>query len=138
MHEAYDSEIQTLAAPKNFPVRLGIIGGGQLARMTAIAALPLGCEVVVLEKNPFSPAARLSPDSIVGDWSAPETLQRFAAHCDVITLENEFVDASALKVLEDAGHKVFPSSDCIALTQDKLTQKQALLNAGLAVPKYER
>ena len=78
MHETYDSEIQKLAAPKHFPVRLGIIGGGQLARMTAIAALPLGCEVVVLEKNPFSPAARLSPDSIVGDWSDPATLMKFA------------------------------------------------------------
>ena len=136
MHETYDSEIQQLAAPKHFPVRLGIIGGGQLARMTAIAALPLGCEVVVLEKNPFSPAARLSPDSIVGDWSDPATLIKFAERCDVITLENEFVDATALEALEKAGRKVFPSAACIALTQDKLTQKQALQNAGLPVPKF--
>ena len=136
MHETYDSEIQKLAAPKNFPVRLGIIGGGQLARMTAIAALPLGCEVIVLEKNPFSPAARLSPDSIVGDWSDAETLREFAARCNVITLENEFVDAAALEVLERAGHKVFPSAACIAVTQDKLTQKTALQKAGLAVPKF--
>ena len=136
MHETYDLEIKKLAAPKHFPVRLGIIGGGQLARMTAIAALPLGCEVVVLEKNPFSPAARLSPDSIVGDWSDPATLMKFAERCDVITLENEFVDATALEALEKAGHKVFPSAACIALTQDKLTQKQALQNAGLAVPEF--
>ncbi len=137
MHETYDSEIQRQAAKKNYPVRLGIIGGGQLARMTAIAALPLGVEIVVLEKNPFSPAARLSPDSIVGDWSDPETLMRFAERCDVITLENEFVDANALAVLEQAGHKVFPNAACVALTQDKLTQKQALQNAGLAVPQFQ-
>jgi 5-(carboxyamino)imidazole ribonucleotide synthase len=137
MHETYDSEINKLAEPKHFPVRLGIIGGGQLARMTAIAALPLGCEVVVLEKNPFSPAARLSPDSIVGDWSDPPTLMKFAEHCDVITLENEFVDASALAALEKAGHKVFPGAACIGVTQDKLTQKQALQNAGLAVSKFQ-
>jgi 5-(carboxyamino)imidazole ribonucleotide synthase len=137
MHEPYDSEIQKLGAPKNYPVRLGIIGGGQLARMTAQAALPLGCEVIVLEKNPFSPAARLSPDSMVGDWSDPETLAKFAARCDVITLENEFVDAGALEVLENAGHKVFPSAACIALTQDKLTQKQALQAVGLSVPKFQ-
>ncbi len=136
MHETYDSEIQKLATPRNFPVRLGIIGGGQLARMTAIAALPLGCEVIVLEKNPLSPAARLSPHSIGGDWNDPETLRQFAARCDVITLGNEFVDARALQVLEKAGHKVFPSAACIAFTQDKLTQKQALQNAGLAVPKF--
>ena len=136
MHETSDLEIQTLAALNNFPVRLGIIGGGQLARMTALAALPLGCEVVVLEKNPFSPAARLSPDSVVGDWNNPKTLGEFAVRCEVITLENEFVDAKALEVLEQAGHKVFPSAACIALTQDKLKQKQALQNAGLAVPKF--
>ncbi len=136
MHETYDSEIKRQTTTQNFPVRLGIIGGGQLARMTAIAALPLGCEVIVLEKNPFSPAARLSPDSIVGDWSDAEMLLQFAARCDVITLENEFVDAAALEVLEQAGHKVFPSAACIAVTQDKYTQKQALKNAGLAVPKF--
>jgi 5-(carboxyamino)imidazole ribonucleotide synthase len=136
MHETYDSEIQKLAAPKFFPVRLGIIGGGQLARMTAVAALPLGCEVVVLEKNPFSPAARLSTDSIIGDWSDSATLMKFAERCDVITLENEFVDATALEALEKAGHKVFPSAACIALTQDKFTQKQALQLAGLAVPPF--
>jgi len=136
MHETYDSEYRQLAAPTNFPVRLGIIGGGQLARMTAMAALPLGVEVVVLEKNPFSPAARLSPDSIVGDWSDPATLMKFAKHCDVITLENEFVDATALEALEKAGHKLVPSAACLAVTQDKLTQKQTLQKAGLAVPQF--
>ncbi len=136
MHETYDSEIQKLPAPKNFPVRLGIIGGGQLARMTAMAALPLGCEVIVLERNPHSPAARLSPDSMVGDWNHPATLREFAERCDVITLENEFVDAGALAALEQAGHPVFPGAACLAVTQDKLTQKQALQNVGLAVPQF--
>lgn len=136
MHETYDSEIKKLPARNDYPARLGIIGGGQLARMTAMAALPLGCEVVVLEKNPFSPAARLSPDSMVGDWNDPATLMEFAGRCDVITLENEFVDAPALATLEKAGHKVFPNAACIAVTQDKLTQKQALQAAGLAVPKF--
>ena len=137
MHETYDSEIRRQSPPPQYPVRLGIIGGGQLARMTAIAALPLGVEVVVLEKNAFSPAARLSPDCIVGDWADRETLLKFAAGCHVITLENEFVDAGALQVLEQAGHLLFPSAACIAVTQDKLTQKQALQNAGLAVPKFQ-
>jgi 5-(carboxyamino)imidazole ribonucleotide synthase len=137
MHETYDAEIKRQSAKANYPVRLGIVGGGQLARMTAIAALPLGVDVVVLERNPFSPAARLSPDCVVGDWADPDTLLKFAERCDVITLENEFVDATALAVLEKAGHKVFPSAGCIALTQDKLTQKQELQTAGLAVPKFQ-
>jgi len=136
MHETFDSEFKRQPAPQKYPVRLGIIGGGQLARMTAIAALPLGVEIVVLEKNPHSPAARLSPDSMVGDWSDDETLKTFAARCDVVTLENEFVAAAALELLEKAGHKVFPSAACLALTQDKFKQKQALQHAGLAVPKF--
>ncbi len=136
MHENYDSEIKRRSGQGNYPVRLGIIGGGQLARMTAIAALPLGVEVIVLEKNPHSPAARLSPDCIVGDWADRETLLRFATQCEVITLENEFVDAAALEVLEKAGHKVFPSAKCIATVQDKFTQKSALQNCGIAVPKF--
>jgi 5-(carboxyamino)imidazole ribonucleotide synthase len=138
MHETCDAEIESLGTRPNFPVRLGIIGGGQLARMTAIAALPLGVDVVVLEKNPHSPAARLSPDCIVGDWADRETLLKFASRCDVITLENEFVDASALTALEQSGHAVFPTAASIALTQDKLTQKQALHRAGLNVPEFAR
>ncbi len=136
MHETYDSEFNRQTGPKKYPVRLGIIGGGQLARMTAIAALPLGVEVIVLEKNPHSPAARLSPDCIVGDWADRETLLRFAAQCEVITLENEFVDAGALAVLEKAGHQVFPSAKCIAVTQDKFAQKSALQTAGITVPEF--
>jgi 5-(carboxyamino)imidazole ribonucleotide synthase len=136
MRETYDSEFERLAGPEKYPARLGIIGGGQLARMTAIAALPLGVEVIVLEKNPQSPAARLSPDSVVGEWSDAATLMKFAERCHVITLENEFVDSAALEVLEKAGHKVFPSAACLALTQDKLMQKSALQNAGIAVPEF--
>jgi 5-(carboxyamino)imidazole ribonucleotide synthase len=73
---------------------------------------------------------------MVGDWNDPATMLKFAERCDVISLENEFVDATALAVLEKAGHKVFPSAACIAVTQDKLTQKQTLQTAGLAVPKF--
>lgn len=136
MHETYDSEMARQDSPRGFPVRLGIIGGGQLARMTAAAALPLGVDVVVLEENPHSPAARLSPDCVVGNWEDRNTLLAFAARCDVITLENEFVDAAALALLEEAGHPVFPNAACIAVTQDKFTQKRALLDAGLAVPEF--
>lgn len=116
--------------------RLGIIGGGQLARMTALAARPLGVEVVVLEKDPHSPAARLLPDCVVGDWTDRDTLRKFAERCDVITLENEFVDAAALEFLERAGHEVLPGAACMAVTQDKFTQKSVLQDFGLPVPAF--
>lgn len=136
MHELYDLEFKSPSRSSLFPLRLGIIGGGQLARMTAMAALRLGVEVVVLETNPHSPAARLSPDCVIGDWMDRETLLKFARRCEVITLENEFVDAAALQVLQEAGHKVFPNAHCISLTQDKFKQKSALQNAGLATPDF--
>lgn len=113
---------------------LGIIGGGQLARMTAMSALQLGCDVIVLERNPFSPAATLATHSLVGDWDTPAALLDLAARVDVITLENEFVDAGLLRMLEDAGHTVLPGSRTLELVQDKFTQKQTYEAAGLPVP----
>lgn len=113
--------------------RLGIIGGGQLARMTAFAAIRLGCRVVVLEKNRHSPAAAVA-EFIVGDWIEPGPLLELASRVDVVTLENEFVDAALLRVLEDAGHPVFPSSRSLASVQDKFDQKKILTDAGLPTP----
>ncbi len=136
MHETCDREILQQSDHHFACARLGIIGGGQLARMTALAALPLGCEVSILEQNPLSPAAQLTPLTVTGDWADAKTIRQFAAKVDVITLENEFVDAAILRQLEDAGHKVFPTSASIALTQNKLLQKEALVCAGLPVPDF--
>lgn len=133
MHEIHNAQIlnhKTAAGP-----RLGIIGGGQLARMTAMSALQLGCNVVVIESNPFSPAATLATHSLVGDWSKIEPLLELAGQVDVITLENEFVDAGLLRSLELAGHTVWPSSRTMVLIQDKFTQKQTLQAAGLPGPE---
>lgn len=136
MHETRNHEIPPHSDRPFASARLGIIGGGQLARMTALAALPLGCEISILEKTPLSPAAQLTPLTVTGDWADAQTLRRFAASVDVITLENEFVDSAVLRQLEEAGHKVFPTSASIALTQDKLLQKEALVRAGLPVPAF--
>ena len=139
MHETYDTEIRnqqsTTAARPVIAPRLGIVGGGQLARMTAMAALQLGCDVVVLERNPFSPAAILATHSLVGDWNTVEALLELASQVDVVTLENEFVDAGLLQALEDRGHRVFPTARSIGLVQDKFIQKQTLEAAGLPVPR---
>ena len=128
-----DSETSPQLRLSDRATRLGIIGGGQLAKITAAAALQLGCEVVILDRAAGSPAAHLSPRSQVGNWNDPAVLARLAAEVDVVTLENEFVDASALRALEFAGHRVYPSADCLERTQDKLIQKQTLVRAGLPV-----
>jgi len=140
MHENYDRDILQLVEPARIPAainpRLGIVGGGQLAKMTALASLQMGCDVVVLERNLHSPAANLACHSIVGDWDDPKDLLQLAAQVDVVTLENEFVDAVSLRALEAGGHALFPTANSIALVQDKLIQKQTLAADGLPVPRF--
>ncbi len=141
MNEIYDAEILPRTGRPargliNNP-RLGIIGGGQLAKMTAMVGLRLGCDIVVLERSPSSPAANLATHSLVGNWDEPSVLAEFAALADVVTLENEFVAARSLATLELLGCPVFPPPSTIALVQDKLVQKQTLAAAGLPVPRCQ-
>ncbi len=111
--------------------RIGIVGGGQLAKMTALSALEFGCDIHILERKPEGPAMNLAGKTFIGDWDNPDDLLKLAEHADVITLENEFVDANSLSELEKAGHTLFPTSKSIGLVQDKYIQKQTLLEAGL-------
>ena len=136
MHETYDSEIQTLKIAVSGPPRLGIIGGGQLAKLTALAAAELGCDVTVLERNSHSPAARVAARSLVGDWNDPSDLLTLAQQVDVVSIENEFADLDALAMIERAGHRLVPGVRTLRLVQDKFIQKQTLSAAGLPVARF--
>ncbi len=116
--------------------RIGIVGGGQLAKMTALPAMELGCEIVILEKTENTPSSSLAADILYGDWDDPANLLNLADKVDLVSLENEFVDATSLKAVEQAGHQLYPSSKTIGLVQDKLIQKQALSDAGIAVAPF--
>jgi 5-(carboxyamino)imidazole ribonucleotide synthase len=118
--------------------RLGILGGGQLARMTIEAALPLGIDVVVLAEAPDSPAGRLARHALVGAWSDAALQREIAGRVDVVTLENEFVDAGALDQIAALGVAVRPGGAVLRAIQDKLHQKQLLQDNGLAVPEFAR
>ena len=74
---------------------LGIAGAGQLARMTCLAAWPLGVTVAVLGR-PDEPAAAMAAGLVEGDWRDADAVRRLGAACAVVTLENEFVDSAAL------------------------------------------
>ena len=110
---------------------LGILGGGQLGRMTLQAASRLGIAVVIAEQFPNSPAAQLTSTSVIFErgWNDPSTLERLSKLAPVITLENEFVDWRVLQCLEELGTIVRPSPMCVGVVQDKLLQKQALARA---------
>ncbi len=117
-------------------IKLGILGGGQLAQMLTQAAISLGVETAIFERTPDSPAARLTQHSIVGKWDDEAALSAFAELCDAVTLENEFVDAGVLRRLEAMGLPVYPTSATLAAIQDKLLQKEAMAAAGLPVPAF--
>lgn len=116
--------------------RLGIIGGGQLAKMTAAAATRFGCEVVVLERQDDFPAHSVDTHALIGDWDDPRQLLRLAPLVDVVTIENEFVSTDALAVLADNRHELWPTSDTLALVQDKLRQKTVFAAAGLPMARF--
>jgi 5-(carboxyamino)imidazole ribonucleotide synthase len=117
---------------------LGILGGGQLARMTVQAASRLGIDILIAERFPDSPAARLTAHSLVfpNGWNDPHLLDQLAERCRTITLESEFVDYRVLDQLEQRGTKVLPAPHCVGVVQDKLLQKQALARAELPVPTF--
>lgn len=117
-------------------IHVGILGGGQLAQMLTQAAITLGVETVIFERSPDSPAGRRTQREVVGAWTDAAALESFAVQCDLVTLENEFVDASVLQRLEARGLAVYPSSATLAVIQDKLLQKERMAAAGLALPSF--
>ncbi len=118
------------------PPTLGILGGGQLARMTAIAAFQLGMKVHIMENHANSPAGQIAHREIVADPSDHVALLHFASNCDVITLESEFIEESNLMVIERAGFILYPRAGSVAKIQDKLIQKQTFDDAGIPVAAF--
>jgi 5-(carboxyamino)imidazole ribonucleotide synthase len=118
------------------PFTLGILGGGQLARMTAQAAFRLGVQVAILDKSAGSPAAQIAQHEFIGELSDTLLLRRFADAVDIITLENEFVPAGVLRLLESWGTPLFPTSHTLEQARDKLTQKQTLARHDLPLPRF--
>ncbi|WP_095012435.1 5-(carboxyamino)imidazole ribonucleotide synthase [Tsuneonella mangrovi] len=100
---------------------IGILGGGQLGRMIAMSAAQLGyrCHVFTPERD--SGAAEVSAEATVAPWSDARAMERFAANCDVITLEFENIPTAALAPLEA---KLFPGVRALEVAQDRLAEKR--------------
>ena len=114
---------------------VGIAGAGQLARMTCLAAWPLGLRVAVLGSTD-EPAGLVAAGVIPGDWKDPEAVRELGSLCNVVTLENEFVDAGVLAEVAASGTPVYPRPESLATIQDKALQKAMLDSYGLPVPPY--
>jgi len=117
------------------PFDVGIAGAGQLARMTCLAAWPLGIRVAVLGSRD-EPAAPVAAGVIEGQWTDAAAVVALGRCCGVVTLENEFVASSALAAVEAAGTPVRPRAASVGVVQDKALQKDRLRDAGLPVPRF--
>jgi 5-(carboxyamino)imidazole ribonucleotide synthase len=115
---------------------VGMVGGGQLARMTHQAAISLGLSLRVLAESPTDGAALISPDVEIGGPDDEEALSRFAKSCDVITFDHEHVAGELIRSLTNAGAVVHPGADALCFAQDKRAMRRRLTELGLAVPKW--
>jgi len=113
---------------------IGVIGGGQLARMMITPAQELGLTLKVLAENEGSSASLAA--TAVGDYTDYVTVRRFAETVDVITFDHEHVPLPVLEKLEAEGFKVQPSSSAIRFAQNKLAMRQKLSELGLPVPDW--
>jgi 5-(carboxyamino)imidazole ribonucleotide synthase len=109
---------------------IGIVGGGQLGRMSAMAAARLGYRCHVLTPEPESPAQQVSAGITLGDYEDPAALRDFAAHVDVITFEFENVSAEGLDLLASL-KPVRPSPSILRVSQDRIAEKSFLNNIGV-------
>jgi 5-(carboxyamino)imidazole ribonucleotide synthase len=110
---------------------IGIIGGGQLGRMLAMAAARLGYRTVVLEPQPDCPAAQVANQQIVAAYDDPDALARLAAAAAVVTYEFENVPVAAATRLAGAV-AVLPPPRALEVSQDRVAEK-TFLN-GIGVP----
>ncbi|MBW4465580.1 MAG: 5-(carboxyamino)imidazole ribonucleotide synthase [Pegethrix bostrychoides GSE-TBD4-15B] len=118
------------------PIRVGVVGGGQLAWMMAGAAEKLGLELIVQTPNASDPGARAAAQRVWGEAADATATAQLAQLVDVITFENEFVDLEALKPLVQQGNRFFPSLETLAVILDKYDQHQFLAAAGVNVAKF--
>lgn len=117
-------------------MKIGVIGGGQLAWMMAEAARFLGINLVVQTPNPDDPALTLVHDKILAKIDDLHATAALAKCCDLITFENEFVDLIALEKLAEKGVIFRPKLSTLAKILDKYEQLQSLQNLGLPTPKF--
>ncbi len=115
-------------------MRIGILGGGQLGQMLALAGHPLGLACRLLDAAPDAPGGRVAPLD-VGDLADPAVVARFAAGLDRATYEFENVPLAAAQALA-ARIPMFPPPAALAVAQDRLAEKTFFADLGIATPAF--
>jgi 5-(carboxyamino)imidazole ribonucleotide synthase len=115
---------------------VGMIGGGQLARMTHQAAIALGQSLHVLSAEPDDSAALAVADLRLGSHLDLDALREFAKGCDVVTFDHEHVPGSHIRALAAEGVTVYPSADALIYAQDKRAMRAKLAELGVPIPRW--
>ncbi|MGW0704058.1 5-(carboxyamino)imidazole ribonucleotide synthase [Streptomyces sp. NPDC002867] len=113
-----------------------MVGGGQLARMTHEAGIPLGLKFKLLSDTPQDSAAQVVSDVVIGDYRDLDTLREFARGCDVITFDHEHVPFEHLRALEADGIPVRPGPDALVHAQNKGVMRAKLTEIGAPCPRH--
>jgi len=114
--------------------KVGVIGGGQLARMMVPAAINIGVDLSVFAEDADSPAALAV--SAFGDFRVSHDVVAFAQGLDVLTFDHEHVPTVVLREVEDTGVSVSPSADALTLTHNKIVMRQRLSALGVPQPRW--
>lgn len=120
---------------------LGILGSGQLARMTAQAASELGIQTRIFctesQESEMSPAEHVASKTIKGNFSDQKSILEFCSECDFVTLENEFIDQKILEAIDEHfPNRLYPGSKTFKLIGDKISEKETFIKAGIQVAPF--
>ncbi|HEV7203906.1 MAG TPA: 5-(carboxyamino)imidazole ribonucleotide synthase [Jatrophihabitans sp.] len=115
---------------------VGMVGGGQLARMTHQAAIALGQSLRVLADTVDDGAALVASDVVVGDYRSLDDLRAFARGCDVVTFDHEHVPNEHIRALVADGVVVHPGPDALQFAQDKSAMRRRLTELGVPCPRW--
>jgi 5-(carboxyamino)imidazole ribonucleotide synthase len=127
--------VTATAAPGSAPA-LAVIGGGQLARMMAQAAVALGVPVRLLAEGPEVSAAQVVRDPVVGDYRDLDTLREVASGCAAVTFDHEHVPTEHLHALTAEGHPCRPGPEALVHAQDKGVMRERLDRLGVPSPRH--
>ena len=115
---------------------VGMVGGGQLSRMTHQAAIAMGLSLRVLADADHDSAALVAHGVVVGSHTSLPDLLDFAAGCEVVTFDHEHVPGDLVAAMEQAGHTVLPGSQALRHAQDKQVMRERLQLLGIPVPPF--
>ncbi|MUV38581.1 5-(carboxyamino)imidazole ribonucleotide synthase [Lentibacillus sp. JNUCC-1] len=117
------------------PQTIGIIGGGQLGRMMALAVKYMGYRVMVLDPMPDCPTAQVADEHITAAYDDMNGIKTLVANSNVVTYEFENVDLEAASYIEETG-KLPQGSEALAITQNREKEKQLMTSLNLPVPEF--